>query len=71
MDKDQFKYQCVAFVSAAYIMGPFETVEAAKDWCARYNAVIEPTDTKAMVCAIHSAERVLQIREEARLAAVT
>jgi hypothetical protein len=42
MDKDQFKYQCVAFVSAAYIMGPFETVEAAKDWCARYNAAIEP-----------------------------
>jgi hypothetical protein len=68
MDKDKDKYLCVAFVSASLIMGPFETVEEGKSWCARYNAAIEPTATQAKVFAIHDAEYVLQ-REEARSAA--
>ena len=52
------KYLCVAFVNAAYVMGPFETVEAGKNWGERYNAVTKMG--KAIVVALHSPESVLQ-----------
>jgi hypothetical protein len=59
------KYPYVAFVNAAFIMGPFETIEGAKNWCERYNAAENnPANAKAKVAVVHSAERVLQIREE-------
>jgi hypothetical protein len=60
MDKDKV---WVVLAGTPPIYGPFETLEAAQDWCARFNAAIEPASPKAEVYGLRSPVRVLQLLE--------
>jgi hypothetical protein len=44
------------------VVGPFETVAAARNWAALYNATLDPTVTQAFAIALASPDGVLRIR---------
>jgi hypothetical protein len=60
MDKDKV---WVVLAGTPPIWGPFETLEAAQDWCVRFNAAAGPALPEAIVYGLQSPMPVLQILE--------
>jgi hypothetical protein len=44
------------------VVGPFETLTAARSWAALYNATLDPAVPLAFALALDSPDAVLQIR---------
>jgi hypothetical protein len=44
------------------VVGPFETVEGARNWAALYNATLDPAVPRAFAIALDSPDAVLRIR---------